>query len=47
MIEFSVFILGGCIGWGIALFMAGAFGGVVERSHEWGDYNKKGAEDEY
>ena len=26
MIEFSIFILGGCIGWGIALFMAGAFG---------------------
>ena len=38
MIEFSVFILGGCIGWGIALFMAGAFGV---------DGQKKGAEDEY
>jgi len=26
MLEFSVFILGACVGWGIALFMAGAFG---------------------
>ena len=41
MIEFSAFILGGCIGWGIALFMAGAFG-VDDQV-----YNKKGAEDEY
>ena len=41
MIEFSVFILGGCIGWGTALFMAGAFG-VDDQV-----YNKKGAEDEY
>ena len=38
MIEFSIFILGGCIGWGIALFMAGAFGV---------DGQEKGAEDEY
>lgn len=30
MIEFSIFILGGCIGWGIALFMAGAFGAEDE-----------------
>ncbi len=44
MLEFSVFLLGACIGWGISLFMAGAFG-VADRSHEW-DYNKKGAEDE-
>ena len=35
--EFSIFILGACTGWGIALFMAGAFG--VD--------DKKGAEDEY
>ena len=26
MFEFSIFILGACVGWGIALFMAGAFG---------------------
>lgn len=26
MFEFSIFILGACIGWGISLFMAGAFG---------------------
>jgi|TARA_R110002153_G_scaffold271484_1_gene438878 hypothetical protein len=38
--EFSIFILGGCIGWGIALFMAGAFG-VDEVC------NKKGEENEY
>jgi hypothetical protein len=41
MIEFSVFILGGCIGWGIALFMAGAFG-VDDQV-----YIKEGCEDEY
>jgi len=40
MFEFSIFILGACVGWGIALFMAGAFG--VDES-----YNKKGTDDEY
>ena len=41
MIELSIFILGGCIGWGIALCMAGACGVNDEVDH------KKGAEDEY
>jgi len=41
MFEFSIFILGACVGWGIALFMAGAFGVNDEV------YHKKGAEDEY
>ena len=44
MLEFSLFLLGACCGYGVSLFVAGAFG-VADRSHEW-DYNKKGAEDE-
>ena len=38
--DIITFLIGGCIGWGIALFIAGAFG--VDES-----YNNKGAEDEY
>ena len=45
MLEFSLFVLGACCGYGVSLFVAGAFG-VADRSHEWGNYNKKGAEDE-
>lgn len=44
MLEFSLFLLGACCGYGVSLFVAGTFG-VADRSHEW-DYNKKGAEDE-
>jgi len=35
--DIITFLIGGCIGWGIALFIAGAFE----------VYNKKGADDEY
>jgi hypothetical protein len=45
MLEFSLFLLGACCGYGVSLFVAGAFG-VADRSHEWGNYNNKGAEDE-
>ena len=36
--EFSIFILGGCIGWGIALFMAGAFGVDGQKKEEKDEY---------